>query len=76
MLALLAIGSDGLDFEEALRHDEVDGARIDEMAAQTGNNLPDGLDEGADGHGSNRSSWNRHNTSVTAQSRGGAERTG
>lgn len=45
VLALLAIGTDGLDFEEALRHDKVNGARIDEVAAESGNDLPDGFDE-------------------------------
>ena len=40
--------NDGLYFQETLRHDEVDCACIDEMAAEACCNLPEGLYKGAD----------------------------
>ena len=40
--------NDGLNFQETLRHDEVDCAGIDEMAAEACCNLPEGLYKGAD----------------------------
>ena len=44
-LVLDSVRRDSLDFEQALGHDKVDGARIDEVAAKARCNLAEGLDE-------------------------------
>lgn len=43
-----AVGAHGLDFEKALRHDEVDGAGVEEVAAETCEKLAERLDKGTD----------------------------
>ena len=59
VLALAAVRGDGLHLEQALGHDEVDGARIDEVAAEARDDLAEGLDEGSDRDGSDRSGCGR-----------------
>ena len=45
MLALLASRCNCLDLKQALRHDEVDGTRIDEMPAEARYDLAERFDE-------------------------------
>ena len=45
MLALAAAGRDRLDLKQALGHDKVNRARIDEVSTKTGCDLAERLDE-------------------------------
>ena len=45
MLALLASWCNCLDLKQALRHDEVDGTRIDEMPTEARYDLAERFDE-------------------------------
>lgn len=69
-----AVGAGGLDLEEAVGHDEVDGAGAEEVAVQAGDDLAERLDEGADLDGANRGRWGRKVRSAGAGT--GVRRTG
>jgi hypothetical protein len=68
-------GGDGFYFEEAVGHDEVDCFAVDKVAVETGEDLAEGFDEGAELDGADGSSWKEGeiNTRTTGSSYMGGE---